>query len=125
MCIEFIFSPAAPPVQPGPTDRFEQLYVDLKDDVPAKAENDGGITTVNYSGEATTLTFTFAAQTYLHSVTVYNVSEFLVKDASGYYIVPSGDAAALLMAINSASGEEGAKVFLPNGTCYKDQYTDE
>lgn len=88
----------------------------IKDDVPAKAENDGGITTVNYSGEATTLTFTFAAQTYLHSVTVYNVSEFLVKDASGYYIVPSGDAAALLMAINSASGEEGAKVFLPNGT---------
>ncbi|MBR4897928.1 MAG: hypothetical protein IKZ48_03980 [Prevotella sp.] len=88
----------------------------IKDDVPAKAENDGGITTMNYDGEATTLTFTFAAQTYLHAVTVYNVTEFLVKDASGYYIVPSGDAAALLMAINSASGEEGAKVFLPNGT---------
>lgn len=88
----------------------------IKDDVPAKAENDGGITTMNYDGEATTLTFTFAAQTYLHQVTVYNVTDFLAKDASGYYIVPAGDAAGLLLAINAASSEEGAKIFLPNGT---------
>lgn len=88
----------------------------IKDDVPAIAENDGGLTSVLYDGPATTLTFTFAAQTYLHMVKVYNVTEFLAKDESGYYIVPAGDAAALLMAINTASGEEGAMVFLPNGT---------
>ena len=35
---------------------------------------------------------------------------------SGYYVVPSGDAAALLAAIKAASSEEGAKIFLPNGT---------
>lgn len=88
----------------------------IKDDVPAKAENDGGPTSLTYDGPATQLTFTFAEQTYLHMVTVYNVTDFLAKDASGYYIVPAGDAAGLLMAINTASAEEGAKIFLPNGT---------
>ena len=89
----------------------------VKEDVPAKAESDGGIAVVQYQGEATKLTFTFAAQTYLHKVTVYNVKDFLTKDEqSGYYIVPAGDAASLIMALNSAASEEGAKVFLPNGT---------
>ena len=88
----------------------------VKEDVPAIAENDGGITTVIYDGPATTLTFTFATQAYLHMVTVYNVTDFLTKDASGYYIVPAGDAAGLLMAINTANAEENARIFLPNGT---------
>lgn len=88
----------------------------IKDDVPAKSASDGGLATVQYEGEATTLTFTFAAQTYLHSVTVYNVSDFMEKDASGYYIVPAGDAASLIMAINSASAEPNSKIFLPDGT---------
>lgn len=35
---------------------------------------------------------------------------------SGYYIVPAGDAASLILAFNAASSEEGAKIFLPNGT---------
>ena len=90
----------------------------VSDEVPAKAEsgNDGQTTTVQYDGEATTLTFTFATQAYLHAVTVYNVSGFLVKDDSGYYIVPAGDAASLVMALNSAGSDEGAKIFLPAGT---------
>ena len=89
----------------------------IKDDVPAKAEADGGTTTVEYDGEATTLTFTFAAQTYLHKVVVFNVEDFLAKDEqSGYYIVPAGDAASLIMALNAAASENGAKIFLPNGT---------
>ena len=49
-------------------------------------------------------------------MTVYNVSGFLVKDDSGYYIVPAGDAASLVMALNSAGSDEGAKIFLPAGT---------
>ena len=60
----------------------------IKDDMPAIAESDGGMTSVSYDGPATQLTFTFAAQTYLHMVTVYNITEFLAKDeTSGYYIV--------------------------------------
>jgi pectin methylesterase-like acyl-CoA thioesterase len=39
------------------------------------------------------------------------------KDSeSGYYIVPAGDAASLILAFNAASSEKGAKIFLPNGT---------
>ena len=89
----------------------------ISDAVPAKAETDGGTTTVVYDGEATTLTFTFAAQTYLHKVVVFNVENFLAKDEqSGYYIVPAGDAASLVIALNAAASENGAKIFLPNGT---------
>lgn len=89
----------------------------IRNDVPAKADTDGANTTVNYDGEATTLTFTCAAQTYLHKVTVYNVKDFMEKDeTSGYYIVPAGDAASLVLAINSASSEANSKIFLPNGT---------
>ena len=63
-------------------------------------------TFVNYDGEAPTLTFTCAAQTYLHKVTVYNVKDFMEKDeTSGYYIVPAGDAASLVLALNAASSE--------------------
>ena len=84
----------------------------------AKVENDGALATVQYEGPATTLTFTFAqGESYLHKVTVYNVKEFLAKDAeTGWYIVPAGDAAAFLLALNSANAEEGATIFLPNGT---------
>ena len=89
----------------------------IQSDLAAKSTSDGGAAVLKYDGNATQLTFTFASQTYLHAVTVYNVSDFMEKDAvSGYYIIPSGDAASLIMALNSASAEEGAKIFLPNGT---------
>ncbi len=83
-----------------------------------KVDPDGAQAVVNYTGDATTLTFTFAkGESYLHKVFVYNVTEFLEKDeTTGYYIVPSGDAAALLLAINSANATGDAKIFLPNGT---------
>lgn len=81
-------------------------------------ENDGATVTVNYKGDATTLTFTWAkGESYIHSITVYNLEEFVGKDAStGYYIIPANDAAALLLALNSANSESDAKIFLPNGT---------
>lgn len=81
-------------------------------------DNDGALATVQYSGPATTLTFTYAqGESYIHKVTVYNVKDFLAKDAkTGWYIVPAGDAAAFLLALNSANAETGATIFLPNGT---------
>lgn len=89
----------------------------IQNDLAAKSTSDGGAAVLKYDGNATQLTFTFASQTYLHAVTVYNITDFMEKDAvSGYYIIPSGDAASLIMALNSASAEEGAKIFLPNGT---------
>ena len=88
----------------------------ISSEVPAKAATDGATTAINYTGDATTLTFTFASQTYLHKVTVFNVKEFVEKDAeSGYYIVPVGDGASLVLALNSAATEANSKIFLPNG----------
>lgn len=89
----------------------------ITNDLPAKAEADGGTTAINYEGPDGFLEFQFAAQTYLHKVTVYNVSNFIEKDeTSGYYIVPANDGAGLVLALNSAAAEEGSKIFLQNGT---------
>lgn len=93
----------------------------ITNDIVAKAESgkDGATAVLEYAGPATKLTFTFATQTYVHKVMVLNIEKFLEKDAqSGYYIVPTGVGAgpSLIMAINSAAKEEGAKIFLPNGT---------
>ena len=88
----------------------------VTDNLPAKAEADGGTAVLNYEGPAGQLQFTFATQAYLHKVTVYNVSDFLAKDESGYYIVPANDGASLIMAINAVAADPNAKIFLPNGT---------
>ena len=88
-------------------------------DVPAKAASgsDGASQVVNYDGKATTLTLTFAAQTFVHKVTVFNVTEFPVKDeATGYYTVTAGDAAGLMSVFNVANSTPNTKIFLPNGT---------
>ena len=79
--------------------------------------SDGATTTINYTGEATTLTFTFGGTTYIHNVAVYNVESIpVVDETTGYYMVGAGDAAGLILAINSANANAGSKIFLPNGT---------
>ena len=91
----------------------------VAENVNAKAakDADGATQTFQYVGEATTLTITFAAQTFVHKVTVYNVTEFPVKDeATNYYIVAPGDAGGLMLAINEANSTPNTKIFLPNGT---------
>jgi len=90
----------------------------VAENVPAKAASgsDGAAQAIQYDGGATTLTLTFAAQTFVHKVTVYNVTEFPVKDeATNYYIVAPGDAGGLMMAINEANSTPNTKIFLPNG----------
>lgn len=70
-----------------------------------------------YAGEATTLTLSFTAKSYIHKVVIYNVLDFLERDeATGYYMVPAGDAAAFLLALVQANATGNAKIFLPNGT---------
>ena len=68
-----------------------------------------------YSGAATTLKLHWTAKQYIHKVVVYNVLDFLEKDATtGYFMVPAGDVASFLLALVQA--EAGDKIFLPNGT---------
>lgn len=77
---------------------------------------DGATATFRYSGEAATLTLTTTQQAYIHKVVVYNVLDFVVKDAqTGYYMVPANDVASFLMALVEANAEGNAKIFLPNG----------
>lgn len=90
---------------------------EVKDIANGKVASDGATTTINYTGEATTLTFTFGGTTYIHNVSVYNVESIpVVDETTGYYMVGAGDAAGLILAINSANANAGSKIFLPNGT---------
>ncbi|MBQ7997696.1 MAG: hypothetical protein IJ249_08550 [Paludibacteraceae bacterium] len=80
----------------------------------ATATPDGTEYSYKYTGDATTLTLSWTAKQYIHSIVVYNVLDFLEKDAAtGYFIVPAGDAACFLLALVQA--ESGDKIFLPNG----------
>ena len=80
----------------------------------ATATPDGTEYSYKYTGEATTLTLSWTAKQYIHKIVVYNVLDFLEKDdATGYFMVPSGDVASFLLALVQA--ESGDKIFLPNG----------
>ena len=85
-------------------------YQVVKNETP-----DGTELMAKYTGNAGWLTINWTAKQYIHKVVVYNVLDFLTKDEkTGYYIVPSGDAASFILAIVQAG--EGDKIFLPNGT---------
>ena len=49
----------------------------------------------------------------LQAVSLYFVQEFVQKDETGYIILSSGDAAALVLTLKTL--EDGARVFLPDG----------
>lgn len=75
---------------------------------------DGTELTAQYVGNAGWLTINWTAKQYIHKVVVYNVEDFLEKDeATGYLMVPGGDAASFLLALVQA--QSGDKIFLPNG----------
>ena len=75
---------------------------------------DGAEFVAQYAGEATTLHITWTNKQYIHKVTVYNVEGFVEKDeTTGYIMVPSGDAASLILTLVQA--QEGDKIFLSNG----------
>lgn len=83
-------------------------------DVVKEQTPDGTELIANYTGGATTLVIDWTAKQYIHKVVVYNVLDFPQKDENtGYYIVPSGDAAAFIMSLVQA--QPGDKIFLPNG----------
>ena len=86
-----------------------------KTSVVKNSTPDGTEMSAKYTGEAGWITISWTAKQYIHKVVVYNVLEFLEKDATtGYYMVPKDDVASFLMAL--AQAEPGDKIFLPNGT---------
>lgn len=81
---------------------------------PALVESDGAASTFFYTGAPDTIRLVMGDQAYIHGVSIYNVTEKVEKDQSGYYVVPAGDAGALLLTLMQL--QKGDKVFLPNGT---------
>ena len=77
-------------------------------------KDNGTTTTKKYDGDAAvTLTVTDKLQ----KITVYIVRDFLEQDpTTGYYIIPAGDVASFLYALELANTTGNAKIFLPNGT---------
>jgi len=73
-----------------------------------------GQKSVTYTGEPTTLTFTFTNGGYLSSFIIYNVKEIPTKSENGYFEIAAGDGASLLLAL--ASLKDGDRIYLPNGT---------
>ncbi len=82
-------------------------------DVVKNETADGSEQVIRYTGDATTLTFYFTATNYIHYIKVYHVSSVPVKNEAGYYMINAGDAAAFILALETA--ESGDKIFLPNG----------
>lgn len=80
--------------------------------IAAKASADGATSSINYKGAATTLTFTMANTTYVHSVKVYNV-ETIPEKVDGRYTVTAGSADNLLLTL--AIAKPGDVIYLPNG----------
>jgi hypothetical protein len=86
--------------------------------INAVVESDGGAGSMDYEGEAGTLTLTIKSEgaVYIHNITVFNSSEPNFIKQGEWLIVKQGDASSLLDAIEVAKGIENAKIFLPNGT---------
>lgn len=89
--------------------------------IAVDAANDGTKSIFKYTGDATTLTFTFDDEIYLHELTVINTGTGdIAKNGEGYYVATPGDGNSLLSILDvieaNEDGSQRIKIFLPNGT---------
>lgn len=91
--------------------------------VDAKASTDGLITILqNTSTESGEYTLTFAANAYLHSLSIVNMTEPAYTQEGNWYTVKAGDAQSFITtletvnAANAAADAPRSYIFLPNGT---------
>ena len=82
-------------------------------------ETDGGMQSIEYEGEAGTLTLTFNGTSYLHGITVLNTATTNYIREGNTFTVFAGDVSSFLDALDAANGvPAGDEVIinLPNGT---------
>ena len=91
--------------------------------VDAKATKDGLSTILqNNSTERGEYTLTFAANAYLHSLSIVNMTEPAYAQEGNWYTVKAGDAKSFITtleivnAANAAADAPRSYIFLPNGT---------
>ena len=85
----------------------------------AKAGTDGGMQSIEYDGEAGTLTLTFNGTAYVHNITVLNTTTANYTKEGNTFTVFAGDASSFLDALDAANGVSGTDevtIYLPNGT---------
>lgn len=91
--------------------------------VDAKASTDGLITILqNTSTESGEYTLTFAANAYLHSLSIVNMTDPAYTQEGNWYTVKAGNAQSFITtletvnAANAAADAPRSYIFLPNGT---------
>ena len=91
--------------------------------VDAKASKDGLITILqNTSSESGEYTLTFAANAYLHSLSIVNMTAPAYTQEGNWYTVKAGNAQSFITtletvnAANAAANAPRSYIFLPNGT---------
>ena len=86
-----------------------------------KVGTDGQSEVMEYTGEAGILTLNFNGTSYLHELTIMNLSELPYTQNGDWYVVKAGDVGSLLSTINLISAKNSsadasrAYIFLPNG----------
>ena len=90
--------------------------------IPVDRTTDGVSTTIEYTGPAGEVVLTMTGTTYIHAISVVNLSGDVAKETEGYHAVKAGDVNSLLDAIAYASATNSTpeatpiKIFVPNGT---------
>ena len=91
-------------------------------EIPIDRDNEGVTTAISYTGAAGEVVLTMTGTTYIHGISVVNLSGDIASETAGYHVVKAGDANSLLEAIAYASATNAAtdaaelKIFVPNGT---------
>ena len=91
-------------------------------EIPIDRDNEGVVTALEYTGGATDVVLTMTGTTYIHAISVVNLSGDVAKETEGYHAVKAGDVNSLLDAIAYASATNSTpeatpiKIFVPNGT---------
>ena len=89
-------------------------------EIDAINATDGTTKTIDYEGEAGTLTLTISGgQAYIHKIRIVNTAETNYDIKGQWIYVKEGDASSFLDALDAANGMSGTdrvNVYLPNGT---------
>ena len=102
-----------------PTNGTTKITASNGQSIDAVSATDGATASIEYEGEAGTLTLSFDGTAYIHKLTIFNTTTTNYEKDGDWIIAKAGDASSFLDALDAAngtSGEDPVYIFLPNGT---------